>query len=323
MKLPLRFGSSLALVLAALGPASPDAIAQQFQEGISGTVDAKRRAPVVGFGTERAPDGVKILIDAYMPNGDFEQYPIRFDLYVNRHLFVSQIRSRDLPGPIGATVPPTVATPPFNFSIVATVLHPNRQFSSVAQGAVYPVDLTGTFSCKITVADGTGTRSFETAEAKATQPAPNRMTVTLAKPLSGDSEENQSFSADLEVTASTVAGTIVDAAGTSFSVSGSVSLDSTNTRVQSLDAAGTDSLPSLACTAVGIPSSPETVPTPDATSEVTDDENEFAADEPAPETPASDGTATDLSSESTTSLPGSRPSSAEEIVEALLGMTGR
>lgn len=323
MKLPHRLGSSLALLLAALGATASSALAQQFQEGISGTVDAKRRSPVVSFSTVRAPDGVKILVDAYMPNGDYEQYPIRFDLYVNRHLLVSQIRSNELPGPIGATVPPTVATPPFNFSIVATLLHPNRQFSSVAQGAIYPVDLTGTFSCKITVADGAETRTFETSGATATQPAPNRMTLTLAKPLFGDADGKRSFSADLEVTGSTIAGTIADAEGTSSSVSGSVSLDQTNSRVQSLEAAGTDSLPSLACTVVGSAASEQGLSANSMASDVTDDDAEFSADEAAPETPASDDVSGGVASESITLTRRARPSSAEEIIDALLGTVGQ
>lgn len=323
MKLPVRFGSSLALLISALGAVSSSAMAQQFQEGISGTVDAKRRSPVISFSTVRAAEGVKILVDAYMPNGDYEQYPIRFDLYVNRHLLVSQIRSRELPGPIGATVPPSVATPPFNFSIVATLVHPNRQFSSVAQGAIYPVDLTGTFSCKITVAEGTGTSSFETSEAKATQSAPNRMTLTLAKPLFGDADGKRSFSADLEVTGSTASGTILDAEGTSSSVSGTVSLDQTGSRVQSLDAAGTNSLPTLSCSAIGGPVTDSSLSATSPASDLVGDDDEFSADDTASETPTSDGAAPGFGSESIPLSTNARPSSAEEIVDALLGTAGR
>lgn len=319
MKLSLRHVPTLAFITALLGSASPSATAQQFQEGISGTVDAKRRSPVVSFGTVRGPDGVKILIDAYLPNGDYEQYPIRFDLYVNRHLLVSQIRSRELPGPIGATVPPTVATPPFNFSIVATLLHPNRQFSSVAQGAIYPVELAGTFSCKITVADGTETVTLNTSEAKASQSAPDRMTLSLPKPLFGDSEGKQSFSADLTVTGLTLAGTIVDAEGTISSVSGSATLDQSGSRLQSFDVAGTESLPSLECTNTDSSSSTaaptdvsgaseSTSPSEDA--EIEDEAADLSSEQSPPTT-----------TESTTLPPTNRPSSAEEIIDALLGTT--
>jgi hypothetical protein len=45
------------------------------------------------MGTERTASGVKILVDAYIPNEEYRAYPIRFEVFVIRHLLVSQIHS--------------------------------------------------------------------------------------------------------------------------------------------------------------------------------------------------------------------------------------
>jgi hypothetical protein len=128
-------------------------------EGISGDVDKKRRGPVVTVGTQYFAAGngaeahARILVDAYIPNEDYQKYPIRVEFYVNRNLFTSQIRSTELPGPLGIDVPASKATVPFNYSIVATLLHPNREFTTVIHGAVFENNLNSTTgkSCSLTV----------------------------------------------------------------------------------------------------------------------------------------------------------------------------
>ena len=57
------------------------AVAQNFAEGISGDIDAKRRGPVVSVSVEQSAGSKvsKLLADAYMPNSEFAKYPIRFD----------------------------------------------------------------------------------------------------------------------------------------------------------------------------------------------------------------------------------------------------
>jgi hypothetical protein len=112
----------------------------QYQQGISGTHDDKWRAPIISVQTQKTSEGVKLIIDASVSNEEFRQYPIRFDFFVNRQLRSSQIRSVELPGDVGYLVPPEVAVPPFNYSVTATLLHPNRQYTSLAQGAVFPTD---------------------------------------------------------------------------------------------------------------------------------------------------------------------------------------
>ena len=116
-------------------------------EGIEGFVDAKHRGPVLTVGPSYFASGSNearsaggayglLLVDASVPNTDYKEYPIRFEFYVNRQLVSTQLRSEALPGPIGLSIPTSMATVPFNYSVVATVLYPNRSFSTVINGAI-------------------------------------------------------------------------------------------------------------------------------------------------------------------------------------------
>jgi hypothetical protein len=132
--------------------ATPNTHAQVSQdpvlttEGISGDIDKKRRGPVLSVGVHHnATDSsgarggaanTTLLVDAYIPNKEYERYPIRFDFFVNRKLVSSQLRSVELPGPIGLEVTSEMASIPFNYSVVATLLHPNREFTTILNGAV-------------------------------------------------------------------------------------------------------------------------------------------------------------------------------------------
>lgn len=120
-------------------------------EGIVGTIDKKRRSPIIIFSPKTEGDKTTLLVDALVPNEDYQQYPIQFQFFVNRRLVSTQIRSRELPGAIGIEVTPQMAVRPFNYTIVATLLHPNRQFVSVAQGAVYAQNLTSSLPCTLTL----------------------------------------------------------------------------------------------------------------------------------------------------------------------------
>jgi hypothetical protein len=146
----LSLAASFLLLTAEVSLPQSVSAEEEVAEGISGTVDKKRRAPVIVLNPQQTKDHVKILVDAYVPNTEYEQYPIKFDFYINRHFFVSQVRSKELPGAIGIDIGPDVATPPFNYSIIATLMHPNRQFVSMAQGAIYAQDLSTTLNCTLT-----------------------------------------------------------------------------------------------------------------------------------------------------------------------------
>jgi len=122
-------------------------------EGIVGTVDKKRRSPIIIFSPKTEGDKTTLLVDALVPNEDYQQYPIQFQFFVNRRLVSTQIRSKELPGAIGIEVTPQMATRPFNYTIVATLLHPNRQFVSVAQGAVYSQTFPSSLPCTLTLTE--------------------------------------------------------------------------------------------------------------------------------------------------------------------------
>ena len=113
-------------------------------EGVSGDVDKLNREPVLSVRAAAGATSATIYADAYVIDGDFKKYPIQFDFYVNRSLFASQVRSTELPGPVGITVEYTKVPLPFNYTVVARVLHPNRTFTTVLNAAVERIDPTPT-----------------------------------------------------------------------------------------------------------------------------------------------------------------------------------
>lgn len=134
--------------LCATLPALQVAEAQnQSYEGIEGFVDYKHRGPVLTINAfyfdastaeAKSAGGAfsRILADAYVPNGEYGEYPIKFEFYINRELVSTQIRSTAQPGAISLTLPAGVTAPPLSYSVVATLLYPNRSFSTVINGTL-------------------------------------------------------------------------------------------------------------------------------------------------------------------------------------------
>ncbi len=120
-------------------------------EGVAGDIDGKNRSPHLTVGTTIGTNQVTILADAFHPSGEFSKYPIQFDFFVNRTLFATQYRSPTLGGPVGVTVPSSVAKPPFNYVVVAKTLHPNSVYTTVIEGAVYTNTLGATVDCTVTL----------------------------------------------------------------------------------------------------------------------------------------------------------------------------
>lgn len=129
-------------------------------EGTEGIADLKGRNPVVSVSTLVTDGNVKLLADAYTRDQKYTDYPIRFDFYVNRTLHTSQIRSKSLPGPVGIDIGPDIATLPFNYSVLATVITPNRQFSTLIQGAVFEEALPTELDCSLTILENEETELF-------------------------------------------------------------------------------------------------------------------------------------------------------------------
>ncbi|MBX7143225.1 MAG: hypothetical protein K1X79_02125 [Oligoflexia bacterium] len=119
-------------------------------EGIGDDVDRGHRNPTLSVEVKHVGQGIKILADATVSNEGYAHFPIKFEFFVNRKLFATQIRTTALPGPVGVDIGRDVAEPPFNYTAVATLLHPNRQFTTIIEGSVYAVDLATNFDCSIT-----------------------------------------------------------------------------------------------------------------------------------------------------------------------------
>ncbi|MCB0354069.1 MAG: hypothetical protein KDD64_11105 [Bdellovibrionales bacterium] len=127
------------------------------QIGIAGKDDSKGRTPDLFVRTIVKEGRVQILADARQRHEDLVDFPIQFDFFINRKLFTSQIRSPELPGPIGVDIGPDIAPVPFNYMIVATTLTPNgRPFTTVLPGAVFASNLARTFDCTVLVGGENG-----------------------------------------------------------------------------------------------------------------------------------------------------------------------
>lgn len=121
-------------------------------EGVSGDMDSKRRSPVLSVSPVVESGKVKILVDAYVAHPEYKHLPIQFDFYINRQFLTSQIRSSELPGPVGIDVSTTTSPLPFNYTVIARLLHPNREFTTVINGAVFASVLTSQFDCTLVTA---------------------------------------------------------------------------------------------------------------------------------------------------------------------------
>ena len=147
------------LLIGSLIPTS-QAFCQERFEGINNSIDKKRRNPVITVKTSYVTDTstAKIIVDSYIPNTDFEKYPVKFEYFINKKLFTSQIRNVSTTGDLGIDVGPDIAPVPFAYSIVATLLHPNRQYITVAEGTVSETNSTGTplegsLGCTLTISN--------------------------------------------------------------------------------------------------------------------------------------------------------------------------
>ena len=118
-------------------------------EGIAGHLDKQHRGPVLTISASASNGAGKILADAHVPYEELNKFPIRFDFYINGELKSSQLRTPELNRAIGIDVPSSMATIPFNYQVVATLLTPNRVYPTVIQGAVFENSLGGVFTCTV------------------------------------------------------------------------------------------------------------------------------------------------------------------------------
>jgi hypothetical protein len=218
-------------------------------EGINGDVDKHRRAPTVTVGVHNNGSNVQILVDAYIADEEYADYPIQFEFFINRKFFTSQIRSKDLPGPIGIDVSSSTAAVPFNYTIIATTLHTNRQFKSIVNGAVFSSNLSSTFDCTLT----TGVNSDQSVEyvvnnANLSQTTNNNLTLNIETNSTPEGHSVKA-AATITVTGTTATASLVIAEdeGESKTIALSGTAEKTDNKLTSLTLNSEDSDVALSC----------------------------------------------------------------------------
>lgn len=215
-------------------------------EGIANTLDKKSRGPILTVQEVHRPGRVTLLVDVAHRRDDLKPYPFQIDYYINRQHFTSQFRSPELTGALGVDIGSDVAVPPFNYAIVAKVLHPNNIWTTVAQGAAYPQDLDGgaaavRYDCDLE-------RGEEIAIGE------NLRLVTTGTNTYSLSIEDS----DSELEAATVSLTIVDGSGSGtvtfgddepISITGELAVDSSG-QIESVDMTNEDEDVNLLCSQV-------------------------------------------------------------------------
>lgn len=178
-----------------------------IKQGIGSTIDKKRRGPELSVRTESEENVVRIYASAHVPNGDYREYPLQYDFYINRRLFSTQMQSPELPGAVGVDIGTDIAVPPFNYSVVASVLHPNSRYTTVIHGTVYQQSLSATLDCTVTVESTDDTIVYSAEGVSTEQDADNSIALSFtAEEVSLDESE------DLRTTAVKAAFTIDAAA---------------------------------------------------------------------------------------------------------------
>ncbi len=218
-------------------------------EGIGNDMDRDRRNPTVSVNATAGETSSKILVDAYIADPEFKEYPIQFDFYINRQFFTSQLRSAELPGPVGIEVPNTLAATPFNYSVVAKTLHPNRVFTTIINGAVFSSNLNTTFDCTLT----TGVNSEDSIEYISNNTAISQ-SGNDAVSLSIDTDSTPSGHEVIATSTLTISGTeasgsivIEEDGGEAKTVEVTGTAEKTDGKLSSISVSSADSDTSLSC----------------------------------------------------------------------------
>lgn len=217
-----------------------------FSEGVSGDIDKRHRGPTISISTETTSGGARLLVDAYAKNKQFQKYPVRFDFYVNRRLFSSQIRSAEQPGAIGIDVGADIAPMPFDYAVIASFVHPNTQYVSMAQGTVFRQSLGTTLDCSLTIDDGTSVLTFDQAGVSINQVSNGRITFSFTG-TDPDTAEEATTSGALAIANNKAIGTLSIARGGG---AGDVAVSGTSvgtSSLESFDVQSSDGLTKLSC----------------------------------------------------------------------------
>ncbi len=116
---------------------SPLLLSPLTTEGVAKYVDKKGRNPILTVQQSHRPGVVTLLAHAVAPSKEFEQFPIQLDFFINGAHFTSQISSPSLPRPLGIDVSSERAKLPFNYTVIARIIHPNSVYTSMLEGASF------------------------------------------------------------------------------------------------------------------------------------------------------------------------------------------
>jgi hypothetical protein len=219
-------------------------------EGVSGDMDAKSRGPLLSVSSTIGTNKVTILADAQNPSKDFDKYPIQFDFFVNRQFFTSQYRSPTLPGPVGIDVPSSVAKPPFNYAVVAKLLHPNSIYTTVIEAAVFTQTLRGSLDCTLTTTPTGGAETIYTAQQVAATQSNNNVFTTVFEAQSENGEKSINVTATITVaarSADSIGSVVLVDGDDTTTVSGDASVEKTSSEITSFTFTSSDDSTTLSC----------------------------------------------------------------------------
>lgn len=238
---------------------------QEIAEGVVGTIDKKRRSPVFSVEPKVSPEKVEIILNTTIPADEYEPYPVRFELFVNDKFATSKYQPAELRGPLTFEITPELAVAPFKYVITATLLHPNRQFVTVAQGAIYEQNFFTTLACTvvkttITAAGEEQQTEYSNSEVKITQPGNSKLELEFAGTYTNEAgdEKTEQVKASLNYTKpvsstteaasdGSVTGTVTIGELPATSLEGTASVDSTTKKLSTITAASSSGKVTLEC----------------------------------------------------------------------------
>lgn len=219
--------------------------------GVAGEMDSKGRNPQLSVRPEVSADNVKILVDAAISDRTLVKFPVRFDFFVNRGFFTSQIRSPELPGPIGIDVPSSIASVPFNYTVIASIVHPNRKFTTLINGAVFSGSLFGNLDCSLTLnSTSEDPIDLSNSSVDSGQSSNNNFTLNFTGTDSDDGSEasiSSSFNVNSDDSISGNITVVRDGLTQSFQTSGTISRDSSEGGLEEVDVSSSDGNTVLIC----------------------------------------------------------------------------
>lgn len=149
-------------------PASADELrlTEMLSKGLANHQDKHIRNPTLGVGLVLTSDGtVRAEIAVENQNQEFLEYPIVVEMFVDGELIGKQIKTPTFTKSLGFNLYNQRA---FNYQVTATVLHPNRSFTSMVEGTYFPqtsaFNENGeliSYNCSLSSSDGANDQSFD------------------------------------------------------------------------------------------------------------------------------------------------------------------